>query len=300
MDERYDMMRSLSDGRWLYIRNYRPDLPYVQPLDYMFLARGYQSWARVAAEGRLTPAAAQFWGPKPAEELYDLDSDPDNVKNLVSNSTHHETLERMRAALRRRVLEIRDNGFLPEGAALEGYEMSHKPDAYPVDRVFAMANLASDGDAANMPKLIAALDDKSEPVRWWAAQGCTILGIKATAAKSTLQRRLEDPSAAVQVAAARALVKLGDMEAALPMLERCVQHLNAPFFALQAANVFDRIGANGRPALPVLKQTLNTLNAGEGDPKARDYLQRILGHAIAVLEGTTAPLVYPAVSTSEL
>ena len=52
MDERYDMMRSVMDSRWLYIRNYRPDLPYVQPLDYMFQARGYQSWARVAAAGQ--------------------------------------------------------------------------------------------------------------------------------------------------------------------------------------------------------------------------------------------------------
>lgn len=44
MDERYDMMRSVVDSRWLYIRNFRPDIAYVQPLEYMFKARGYQSW----------------------------------------------------------------------------------------------------------------------------------------------------------------------------------------------------------------------------------------------------------------
>ena len=65
MDERYDMMRSLMDYRYLYIRNYRPELPYVQRLTYQFQARGYQSWAREAAAGRLTPATAQFWGEKP-------------------------------------------------------------------------------------------------------------------------------------------------------------------------------------------------------------------------------------------
>ena len=41
MDERYDMMRSVIDRRWLYIRNFRPDLPYVQPHEYSFQARGY-------------------------------------------------------------------------------------------------------------------------------------------------------------------------------------------------------------------------------------------------------------------
>ena len=80
MDERYDMMRSLMNYRYLYIHNYRPELPYVQRLTYQFQARGYQSWAREAAAGHLTAATAQFWGEKPTEELYDLEADPDNVR----------------------------------------------------------------------------------------------------------------------------------------------------------------------------------------------------------------------------
>jgi arylsulfatase A-like enzyme len=124
MDERYDMMRSVMDSRWLYIHNYRPDLPYVQPLEYMFKARGYQSWARLARAGKLTAATAQFWGAKPTEELYDLAADPDNVKNLAGDPAHRTTLERMRDALKQHTLEIVDNGFLPEGSALEGYEAS--------------------------------------------------------------------------------------------------------------------------------------------------------------------------------
>ena len=54
MDERYDTIRSLMDRRWLYIRNFRPDLPAVQPLAYMFRGRGYQSWAALAARGGST------------------------------------------------------------------------------------------------------------------------------------------------------------------------------------------------------------------------------------------------------
>ncbi len=129
MDERYDMMRSVMDSRWLYIHNYRPDLPYVQPLDYMFKARGYQSWARLAREGKLTPATSQFWGEKPTEELYEMAADPDSVNNLAADPAHRETLDRMRAALKSHTLEIVDNGFLPEGSALEGYEASRQPGA---------------------------------------------------------------------------------------------------------------------------------------------------------------------------
>ena len=285
-DERYDMMRSVMDRRWLYIRNFRPDLVYVKPLQYMFQARGYQSWARVAAEGKLTSETARFWGAKPTEELYDMQADPDSTKNLAGDAAQGKTLQRMRAALRSWVLETKDNGFIPEGSALEGYEASHREGAYPVDRVFEIATLASERDPARLPQLISGLENDCEPVRWWAAQGCTMLGKKAAAAAAALQRRLEDPSGAVQVAAAEALACLGKIDLALPVLERWLQNRENASFALQAANVLDRLGESARPALAVMKQVKQTAKG--------QYLPNILERTIGVLEGRTRPLVYPA------
>jgi len=296
MDDRYDMMRSVVNSRWLYIRNFRPDLPYVQPLDYMFRARGYQSWARVAREGKLTPATAQFWGAKPSEELYDMAADPDSVKNLAANPAHRARLERMRAALKRHTLEINDNGFLPEGSALEGYDASRALGAFPLERAFDLAVLASDRDAANLPKLIAALDDPNEAMRWWAAQGCAMLREKAAPAEAALRKRLEDSSGAVQVAVAEALARIGKTDAALPVLERWVKNTESPFFALQAANVLDRLGERARPALPVLKQLLETVTKGKGRRADGQYPKRILERVVAVLEGKEPALVYPNLS----
>jgi arylsulfatase A-like enzyme len=247
MDERYDMMRSVMDGRWLYIHNYRPDLPYVQPISYMFRARGYQSWARVAKEGKLTPATSMFWGEKSTEELYDMPADPDSVRNLAAAPAHRRTLERMRAALEKRVLANMDNGFLPEGSELEGYDASRAPGAFPIERVFALATLASERSAANLPKLIEALDDPCEPVRWWAAQGCTMLRDKAAPAETVLRKRLEDKSGAVQIAAAEALAGLGKREVAMPVLQRWREQTDKRPFSLQASNVLDRIGKAARP-----------------------------------------------------
>lgn len=291
MDERYDTLRSVVTRRWLYIHNFRPDLPYVQPLDYMFRARGYQSWARVAQEGKLTPATSQFWGAKPTEELYDLDNDPDNVKNLAGDPAHRATLEAMRAKLAQRVIEVKDNGFLPEGSKLEGYDASHAAGAYPIERVYAVADLASRRDAANLPKLIAALEDPSEPIRWWAAQGCTMLGRAAAPAEAALKKRLSDESGAVQVAAAEALARQGQLDMAMPVLARWVRDTDHPAFALQAANVLDRLGEAARPALGMLKELFANLPKGE---KGQQYPVRILGRIIAVLEGKSQALVYPA------
>ncbi|OHE78803.1 MAG: hypothetical protein A2107_04200 [Verrucomicrobia bacterium GWF2_62_7] len=297
MDELYDMMRSVIAGRWLYIRNYRPDVPYVEAMEYMFQARGYQSWASVAAAGQLTPATAQFWGEKPAEELYDMEADPDNVKNLAGHPEHRNTLDRMRAALRRHTIEINDNGFLPEGSTLEGYDASRQPGAYPLERVFEMATLASDRNPRNLPRLIAALEDASEPIRWWAAQGCAMLRDKAAPAQAALRQRLDDPSGAVQIAAAEALARMGKTDAALPLLERWLQQTDDAPLALQAANALARLGPIARPSLPVMKQVLQTPapkgdNVGHGPP----FPHRVLRRVVAELEGRTPPLVYPGVT----
>jgi arylsulfatase A-like enzyme len=290
MDERYDMMRMVSDGRFIYIRNFRPDLPFVQPLEYQFRARGYQSWARLAREGKLTPATAMFWGAKPGEELYEMASDPDSVKNLVGEAAHRATLDQLRAALRQRMIDVKDNGLLPEGSALEGYDASHAVGAWPVERVVDLANRASERDAAQVPQFITALEDPSEPMRWWAAQGCTMLGEKAAPATEALRKHLDDPSGAVAVAAAEALARLGQVAEALPVLERWLENSANQGTAQLAGNVLDRLGEQARPALPVMKRVLASEKGGKG---ALNYPQRILEHSIAVLEGKQLPLVYP-------
>ena len=293
MDERYDMIRSAMDRRWLYVRNYRPDLPYVQFLAYQFQARGYQSWAAMARQGKLTRETAMFWGEKPCEELYDMQSDPDNVRNLAGDPSHRAELERMRGALRRWMLDINDNGFIPEGSPLEGYDASRRPGAFPIERVIELADMASRRDPANLPKLIDALGDPNEALRWWAAQGCTMLRENAAPAEAALRGRLSDASGAVQVAAAEALARSGRADAALPVLERWLDSSTHAFFALQAANVLERLGKTARPSLPVMQRVLATVAKEKGVANPRQFLRRSLERTTAVLEGRAEALAYP-------
>lgn len=93
-------------------------------------------------------------------------------------------------------------------------------------------------------------------------------------AAPALRKCLEDASGAVQVAAAEALARQDQTDTALKVLERRLHDPANPWFALQAANVLDRLGEAARPALPAMR-------------KVRDhgYIQRILEHAMAVRVG---------------
>ncbi len=100
MDEAFDRTRSARDKRWHYIRNYHPELPWMQRNFYMERQNTTQIARQLNSEGKLTDSAALFLAEsKPAEELYDAVNDPDMVKNLVADPAHAGELERLRKAL---------------------------------------------------------------------------------------------------------------------------------------------------------------------------------------------------------
>ena len=60
MDERYDMVRTVFDGRHVYIRNYMPHKPYGQYLDYMFQTPTTRVWRDLYRAGKLNEAQSRF------------------------------------------------------------------------------------------------------------------------------------------------------------------------------------------------------------------------------------------------
>jgi uncharacterized sulfatase len=119
MDETYDLMRSVRDKRYRYIRNYQPEKPYAQHIAYMDEMPTMQEWRRLHGEGKLEGPQKLFFSPKPAEELYDTTADPHEVRNLASDSKHQDILKRLRAAHETWTRETKDLGHLPEPELLE-------------------------------------------------------------------------------------------------------------------------------------------------------------------------------------
>lgn len=115
MDEAYDRIRSVRGKRYHYIRNFHPEIPYAQYINYRDQMPIMQDWRRLAFEGKLNPVQMQFFArTKPKEELYDTETDPHEIKNLAADPAYKETLETMRAALNKWIVDTKDLGEVPE------------------------------------------------------------------------------------------------------------------------------------------------------------------------------------------
>jgi hypothetical protein len=252
-----------------------PHLIWGQHVEYMFQMPSVQAWARLHAEGKLRGPQNRFWEEKPEEELYDLQRDPSEVINLAADPAHRAVLGRLRAACEQQMKDIRDNGFIPEGSDLEGFDNTRDPVAYPLERIMDVANMATKRDPANLPALVRWLEDPHECIRYWAALGCLMLGEKAAPASAALGKRLKDASSPVRVAAAGSLCKIGRAEAGLAVLTGTLLEDKSAPARLQAANALE--GLSLAAALPALEKAVNDSN---------DYVRRCARNAAAQLRGS--------------
>ena len=115
MDTSIDRMRGVRTRQFKYIRNYLPAVPYMQHNEYK--EQNYPTWNLVkelAKQGRLNREQALFAAAeKPIEELYDIQTDPDEVRNLAGDPAQRDTLKRLRGLV---------DGFVAENDGLVRFE----------------------------------------------------------------------------------------------------------------------------------------------------------------------------------
>jgi arylsulfatase A-like enzyme len=270
MDERYDMVRSVTDGRYRYVRNYMPHRPAGQNQAYAWQAKGYQAWETSHRAGGAPAVQEAFWKPRPFEELFDLSNDRDQLTDLTAEPAHAAALRRLRRALDGHMLAINDNGFIPEGSPLEGFDASRAPGAYPLARVMALASAAGARDPGRLGLFRVGIDDPNEVIRYWAATGLAILGTSAAPALGDVRRRLtSEPSPQVRAALAEALCGAGDPEQGVAALAGLLSADTLPV-KLQALNALTWVGPAASAALPAIRAA--GANVGEPLRSASLYL----------------------------
>lgn len=304
MDERPDFVRSVTDGRYVLVRNFLPHLPHGQHVGYQFQTTTTAVWKEMHDRGELNTVQSRFWmTPREQYEMYDLQSDRDEVKNIyypASKLGVKDKRDAMVAALKDWHLRIRDLGYLPEGmmhdlaheAGVTPYEYGHS-DAYPLERLIEQVEMVGaiharpTNQAADSAKLMVEGQHPAE--RYWAAIGLMQSRGACEKSEEALLDALEDPSDHVRIAAAEAIathLKQDPKEKpgindpvwpALTVLREEADYTNgSPYAAVHALNAIDRLG---KIAEPIVNDVLSTQLPSD-DPnipkRAKEYPRRMI------------------------
>lgn len=120
-DESYDMVRMVRDKKYLYIRNFYPNQPYVQYVPFRNQSPIMQDLYEYYEKGGLNDIQKiWFSSTRAPEELYDIENDPYNINNLAYDNKYSEILKLYRKKQDLWSRETYDYGLWDE------YEMYHK------------------------------------------------------------------------------------------------------------------------------------------------------------------------------
>ncbi|NJM55666.1 MAG: sulfatase [Verrucomicrobiae bacterium] len=123
-DETVERIRSVRTDRFLYIRNFHPQRPHLQPNAYKDGKSIVQTLRTLHDAGKLDPLAEKllFSPTRAPEELYEWTNDRWQVTNLAGDPKHKKTLETLRARLDKWIVETGDRG--PESETMYDSDMA--------------------------------------------------------------------------------------------------------------------------------------------------------------------------------
>lgn len=224
-DTRIANTRSVTDGRYVYIRNFQADTPHGSWSAYTvgndattptYATLGAGEWLLAFLQGGLSPREAHFFTNSGGEQLYDLHTDPDETLNLINDPAYANVATTMRGYLSDLQNDVRDGGLVPEGrlydlidaTGLRAWDVLANDTHVPYSDVIDTAWRASSSDPADVAVLAARLSHADATVRMWAARGLGYHGREAVRThQAALLTATGDSDHWVRVSARQALAR---------------------------------------------------------------------------------------------
>lgn len=216
-DAGYDLSRTISDGRYRYMRNYYPEIRVYKFGWYDFQIRTSKELFRLHKLDSLKGYAKDwFKDEKPIEELYDTKNDKDEVINLAEKPEYAKKLNELKSELLKWQQNIPDVCLIPEGEVYAMQDRYKMPVADYLDhnqsyylKIYNTANWSLNPDK-NIEKLLEALKDTIPAVRYWAIRGIGRLGKEGAKYNHALKALENDPCYSVLAALAWAFDRTGN------------------------------------------------------------------------------------------
>jgi hypothetical protein len=115
MDSEYERVRAVRDMQFKYIRNFRPELPLYQNVEFRLQQDMMKEMLQMKEKGELDSIQMKWFVPdKPAEELYDVKADPYELKNLAKDPKYNAILVRLRKEMDEWLIKANDLGAIEE------------------------------------------------------------------------------------------------------------------------------------------------------------------------------------------
>ncbi len=120
MDTEYDRVRSVSDGEFFYVKNYHPEIPWIQDIKFREQMGTMQCLLNRHKNGSLNDSCEQwFVTTKPEEMLFNIKEDPWEIHDLADNPNYEDKLLEFRRAHEAWKKEFGDMGEVPESTMVK-------------------------------------------------------------------------------------------------------------------------------------------------------------------------------------
>ncbi|WP_198152557.1 sulfatase family protein [Draconibacterium sediminis] len=237
-----DLVRTITNGRFVYSRNFMPYMPQMRYIRYLEIADITKEMRSDLKKGNLDEFQKSLFDERPAEYLFDIESDMWERRNLVNDPEYKSVLKKMRKQLDDEILLAKDAHFMPEyelGLISEtgnAYEFRLDKSNYPFEKIYAAASLSGKRGDETIRRQNSLLKNENKFIRYWA-----IVGLRSQKKESLLKYKkeiisaMDDPYLPVAVMASSIAYQCFDSKAAEQKLVSFAKHDNMDI-ALLAIN----------------------------------------------------------------
>ncbi len=172
-----DLTRTVTDGRFVYSRNFMTFEPEMRYIRYMEAGDIKKELRKDLKNNKLDSLQQSFFLNREPEMLFDIKNDPWELHNLALDANYKSRLKIFRELLKKNIYNERDILLLPEyqtniiSKTNTLYEYRKTDTNFPVEAIYEAASLSGFKGMEIAKKQIKLLKSENTIIRYWAAVG---------------------------------------------------------------------------------------------------------------------------------